>query len=316
MQPYNHFTLDERENLRIKLQEGKSLREIALELNRNVSSISRELKRNGKKNGGYNAWWGCSLYLWRRKRCKRMLRIENDTELAEFISKKLNQYWSPETITVKWKQLHPGSKLSYSTIYTALKKNKIKGCSERGHLLRQGRLKFCRNATNPIHPEHNIKEWPDIIKSRGRIGDWEGDTIRGGVGKGYIVTCVDRKSRYLALELLPIRTAPETKEAVCNALSGLPVHSLTLDNGTEFAEFKGIEKALNATVYFADPHSPWQRGSNENMNGFLRFFFPKGSDFRLLSRERLKEVADLLNNRPRKCLGWLSPSDFLSKCCT
>jgi len=118
------------------------------------------------------------------------------------------------------------------------------------------------------------------------------------------------------MALLPIRTAPETKEAVCKALSGLPVHSLTLDNGTEFAEFKGIEKALNTVVYFADPHSPWQRGSNENTNGLLRFFFPKGSDFRQITQERLHEVADLLNNKPRKCLGWLSPADFFAKCCT
>ena len=316
MQSYIHFTLVERENLRIKLLEGNSLRQIAQALNRNVSSISRELKRHGKKDGSYNAWWGCSLYLWRRKNCRKKFRINNDLELTEFISSRLNKYWSPETITVKWKELHPNAKLSHSTIYAALKSNRLAGYSERTHLLRHGRLKFCRNANNPIHPEHNIREWPEIIKCRDRLGDWEGDTIRGGVGKGYIVTCVDRKSRYLAMSLLPFRTAPETKVAVCEALSGLPVHSLTLDNGTEFADFKGIEKALNIVVYFADPHTPWQRGSNENMNGLLRFFFPKGSDLRQVTQERLNEVADLLNSRPRKCLGWLTPSDFLAKCCT
>ena len=211
--------------------------------------------------------------------------------------------------------MHPEAKLSHSTIYSALKSKRISGCSERTHLLRRGRIKF-HNRMRPFYPDHTIHEWPESIKNRERIGDWEGDTIRGGVGKGYIVTCVDRKSRYLAMALLPIRTAPETREAVCKALSGHPVHSLTLDNGTEFTDFRGMEKMLDAVVYFADPHSPWQRGSNENMNGLLRFFFPKGSDFRQITQERLNEVAALINNRPRKCLGWLSPADFLAKCCT
>ncbi len=315
MQPYNHFTLVERENLRIKLQEGKSLRQIARELNRNVSSVSRELKRNGKKDGSVNAWWGCSLYMWRRKRCRKKFRINKDIELDEFIKDKLNKYWSPEIITVKWKELHPDAKLSHSTIYAALRSKRIKGYSERTHLQRRGRLRFC-NRIRPYNPTHTIHDWPEVIRRRDRIGDWEGDTIRGGVGKGYIVTCVDRKSRYLAMELLPVRTAPETNEAVCKALAGLPIHSLTLDNGTEFTDFKGMEKMLKAVIYFADPRSPWQRGSNENINGLLRFFFPKGSDFRQITQERLNEVADLLNSRPRKCLGWLSPADFLAKCCT
>ena len=96
----------------------------------------------------------------------------------------------------------------------------------------------------------------------------------------------------------------------------MPIHTITLDNGSEFADFKGIEQDLNTTIYFADPHSPWQRGLNENTNDILRFFFPKGCDFRSVSRQRLDEVETLLNNRPRKCLGWLSPIEFLSKCCT
>ncbi len=317
MQSYHHFTLSERENLRIKLSEKKSLREIAKELCRNVSSISRELKRNSGPKGTYNAWYGNCAYLHRRKNCRRTLRILSDPALEEFITSKLNRYWSPEQIVLQWKKEHPCAKLSHSTIYSALKRKSLSGYSERTHLLRRGRRKFKKGNVNPVKPERTISDWPDEIKLRSRTGDWEGDTIRGGVGKGYIVTCVDRKSRYLAMALLPkTRIATETTKAVCSALSGLPVHSLTFDNGTEFADYKNIEKSLHSPVFFADPHSPWQRGTNENTNGLLRFFFPKGSDFRQITQDRLDEVADLLNTRPRKCLDGLSPADFLAKCCT
>jgi IS30 family transposase len=312
MQSYTHLTLVEREDLRILREKGKSLREIAQELGRNVSTISRELKRNGRKDGGYTAWWGCSLYLYRRKNCRKKRRIDEDHALKEFICKGLKRYWSPELITVMWKRKHPDAKLSHSTIYAALKKKQLKGLSERDHLLRRGIRKYCRNAINVVKPEHSIHDWPQVIRERGRIGDWEGDTIRGGIGKGYIYTCIDRKSRYLTLSLMPgKRTAVETREAVAKAMKGLPVQSLTLDNGTEFADHKGISQDLNATVYFADPHSPWQRGSNEHINGVLRFFFPKGSDFRKLTQQQVDEVAHLLNSKPLKCLGWLSPLQVL-----
>lgn len=312
MQSYTHLTQPEREDLRVLFEKGKSLRQIARELGRNVSTISRELKRNGKKGGGYNAHWGYSKYRERRKRCRRKYRISKDRALRAFIRKGLKKYWSPELITTLWKRKHPSAKLSHSTIYAALKANRLQGFTERTHLLRRGIRKYCRNAINTVKPEHSIHEWTDIIKGRDRIGDWEGDTIRGGIGKGYIFTCIDRKSRYLTLSLMTgTRTAKVTRKAVAKALQGLPVHSLTLDNGTEFADHKGMSQDLNATIYFADPHSPWQRGSNEHINGVLRFFFPKGSDFRELTQEKLDEVAYLLNTKPRKCLGWLTPLQVL-----
>jgi Transposase and inactivated derivatives, IS30 family len=154
-----------------------------------------------------------------------------------------------------------------------------------------------------------IRNRPDAVNRRDRIGDWEGDTIYGAIGKGYLVTCVDRKSRYFAAALLSKRSEQQMREALKEALRGLPVYTLSLDNGSEFAEYKEIEKDLGATVYFADPHSPWQRGSNENINGLVRFFFPKGADFKAVAQEELYRVIELINERPRKCLGWLSPKD-------
>ena len=320
MQSYIHFTLSERENLRILLEQGKGIRQIARELGRSPSTVCREIKRNGKKDGSYNAWWGTSLYLGRRKRCRRHYRLQDDPVLEAFVVKKLNCFWSPEMIVVKWKQENPSAKLSSSTIYAALRKKRLPGCSEREHLLRRGKRRF-KNAgntgLNPVNPDHNIREWTEEIRSRSRFGDWECDTIRGGLGKGYLVTCVDRMSRYVALGLLPgKRSKAETTQAICRALDNLPVRSLTMDNGTEFADHRQIAQRLDTTVYFADPGCPWQRGSNENANGLLRFFFPKGCDLRNVTKEELEHVESLLNNRPRKCLGWLSPVDFLARCCT
>ena len=320
MRSYTHFTLTERESLRILLEQGLSYRKIAEQLGRNVSRISREMKRNGKKDGSLNAWWGTSLYLGRRKKCRRTLRLSNDPELKNYVEEKLAQFWSPEIIVVKWKQQHPQAKLSASTIYRALKTKQLDGYSEQKHLRQRGKRKFVSSGTkgmNPVKPEHLIDEWTQEIIQRLRIGDWEGDTIRGKAGQGCLFTAIDRRSRYIKLGLIPgKRTKEATAEAVCEALMDQPVCSLTLDNGLEFADHRKFAQKLNTIVYFSHPSSPWERGSNENANGLLRFFFPKGCDFRSVSRQRLDEVETLLNNRPRKCLGWLSPIEFLSKCCT
>ena len=138
----------------------------------------------------------------------------------------------------------------------------------------------------------------------------------GGVGRGALVSAVDRKSRYLALKAIEKKTAAETEKAVCQILGSMTVNSLTMDNGSEFANFKSIEKKLGITVFFADPHSPWQRGSIENINGLIRWFFPKGYDFRQVSQQEVKWVEDIINNRPRKCLNWLTPLQVLHSCCT
>lgn len=315
MQPYNHFTLIERESLRILITEGKSLRQIAKELGRSPSSISRELLRNKNKDGSYNAWRATTLYISRRKDSKRRYLLESNEDLREWVIEGLSKYWSPEIITQRWKIANPDSKLSHNTIYAAIKNGRIDGINKKTHLRRKGRRKNSHKSAT-IHPEHSIHERLAIAEQRGRFGDWEGDTVYGAIGKGLIVTCVDRKSRYLAASLLKSRAVNDTKEAVKYALKGLPVKSITLDNGSEFAAFRELEQELGAPIYFADPHSPWQRGSNENINDLIRFFFPKGTNFHKVDQETLDLTLNLINNRPRKCLGWLSPVEFLAKCCT
>ena len=163
-----------------------------------------------------------------------------------------------------------------------------------------------------IHPNRLIRNWPDEIKTRSKIGDWEGDTITGTIGSGLITTLVDRKSRYLLAGKVKSKHAAVQREMMEMLLKDQKVESISLDNGVEFAEHETIEKSLQTKVYFADPHCPWQRGSNENINGLLRFFFPRSSNFREITQERVDEVVKLINGRPRKCLGWLTPEEIYS----
>uniref|UniRef100_S0DGK3 Putative transposase n=1 Tax=termite gut metagenome TaxID=433724 RepID=S0DGK3_9ZZZZ len=196
-----------------------------------------------------------------------------------------------------------------------MKQKRLPGYSERKHLRRRGILKYRRGDNRPIHPERTIHERPELIDTRVRIGDWEGDTVLGGPGKGGLVTAIKRRSRYLEMGLIANKEASTAEQVMCNMLAGtVPVLSVTLDNGSEFANFRQIEQTLEAPIYFADPHSPWQRESNENVNGLIRFFFPKGTDFRAVSHEQVERVLHLINHRPRKCLGWLFPIEFLNCC--
>ena len=314
MQPYQHFTLTERESLSEKLKEGKSFRQIAKEMGRNVSSISREYNRNRNKDGTYHPWRATVLYMCRRKLCVRQPRLANE-KIKSFVISGLKQFWSPEIISERWKMEHPDVTLAPATIYRSLERNQLLGFSKKTHLRRHGRRKNLHGYK--IHPVHTIHDRPDLIEKRRRLGDLEGDTVYGGIAKGCLVTLVDRTSRYLYAALSETRGSKVIEDAFKYALRDFKPQSITLDNGSEFAGFLQIEKNHNTTVYFADPHSPWQRGTNENINDLVRFFFPKGTNFHAVSEESLQRVLLLINNRPRKCLGWLSPLEFASnKCCT
>ena len=319
MLSYKHFTLDERIFLQELLAQGYSFRKIAEFLGKNVSSVSREVRRNRTKHKPrkpsnnpyqYHAWRAQTLYVMRR-RAKPPTALSPDTPAWDYIVTGLKQYWSPEAICGRWSLEHPDEKpIHFSTIYRYLKASRFSGVSRKEHLRRRGKRRQTRNANyNSIQPERIIPEWPQEIRERVRIGDWEGDTIYGGIGKGLLVTLVDRRSGALAAGLLQSRNAQETGRVIVKTLRSLPTHSLSLDNGSEFSEFKKIEDALHAPVYFAEPHKPWQRGTNENTNGILRFFFPKGYDFHKLTDEELQKVVALINNRPRKRLGWRTPNE-------
>ena len=321
MKSYTHFTLSERNYLQQLLSEGKSFRKIAEILGRSPSSISREVKRNfSKKKKRYNAWRATTLYIIRRRKCVRKPAIIPGSELYYQIIDCLNQYWSPELTSVYCK--NNGTPISFSTIYNAIKSGLFSGITPKTHLRRRGKKKHAKHGNHAtIHPEHTIHDRPSIVNERLRLGDWEGDTVCGAKNKSCLVTQVDRKSRLLTAAISPNHTMEEVRKATKRAFElleiSMPIYTITLDNGSEFADFKGIEEDLQTTIYFADPHSPWQRGLNENTNDILRFFFPKGTDFSLVSEDELLRVVRLINTRPRKCLDYLSPIDFISKkCCT
>ena len=319
MMSYTHFTLNERKYLQELLSEGYSFRKIAEFSGRNVSSVSREVKRNHsehpkKKSNNkfrYNSWRAQTFYTIRR-RSHKQFRLNPKTEEWDYITEKLELFWSPEEICERWKLDNPDKAIfSTSTIYRSIKSGRFKGITRKTHLRRRGKFMLPRNSNyNSIQPERIIPDWPEEIRNRERLGDWEGDTVYGGIGKGLLVTMVDRKSRFLCAALLPKREAELTRKVIVSMMKEHPVKSISLDNGSEFADFHAIEKELQTQVYFAEPHKPWQRGTNENTNDILRFFFPKGFDFRSISKDDLDFVVGLINNRPRKCLGWHTPAEI------
>lgn len=309
---YNHLTLEERTCLALLHEEGMGIRAIAKILSRSPSTISRELKRGKTAAGGYSPYYSYSMAIHRRRQAKKST-LGLDPEKKNYVIEKLQLFWSPETIANRWAMEHPGSKISTSTIYRYIKRGWLPGISRKKHLRRRGKRRVHRNSNyNTIHPQRIIPEWPDEIRNRTRIGDWEGDTVQGARGKGCIATLVDRKSGFLCAWIVHSKEAGPTRQALLRALEGRPVQSLSLDNGAEFAEFLELEKQLNAPIYFAEPHKPWQRGCNENANGLLRFFFPKGYDFTQVSQDELQDVLELINSRPRKRLGWRSPLEIFS----
>ena len=315
MQSYHHFTLEERVCLYLMLKEGKSQAEIAQVLQKNKSSISRELKRNRFENGNYQALAASMQYKHRRKNCRRKPRLA-DKDARKFVQDGLDKYWSPEIISQRWGMEHPNTSLCYSTIYRALREKTLSGYTRKTHLRRRGKRKNVHK-TKVVHPVHTIHDRPEIVDQRTRLGDMEGDTVYGGINKGVALTVIDRTSRMLYAALCQSRDSELMEKAFMKAFGDTIVNSITLDNGSEFARFTDIEKNHHTTVYFADPHSPWQRGSNENINDVLRFFYPKGTDFNAVDEVEFRQVISLINNRPRKCLGWLSPVEFISnKCCT
>ena len=324
MSSYKHFTLEERKYLQKLLSEGYGIRKAAHALGRAPSSVSREIKRNAAKyrphKGSdnkyrYHHWRAQNLYM-RRRREQHRQALKPGSEEWNFIVEGLNRFWSPEAICGRWHMEFPDrKKLSVSTIYRYIRLKKFPKITAKKNLRRHGKRIQTRNANyNSIQPDRIIPDRPEEITNRSRVGDWEGDTVYGGIGKGFLVTLVDRKTRRLRMGLLKNRTAEETKDVLIQLLQDLPVESISLDNGSEFAEFHQIEERLKTLVYFAEPHKPWQRGTNENTNDIIRFFFPKGFDFRTVSHEDIQHVEDLINNRPRKCLNWKSPTEFWLEC--
>jgi IS30 family transposase len=313
---YKHLRPEEREVISQMLAAGASRKSIAEQLGRDRSTISRELRRNGVP-GMYLAVDAQQVAVQRRRKgrakCRKLKRPENLT----YVQERLRQCWSPDQIAGRSRQEFPENPertVSHETIYTWLA-----GDDHRRrwlvYLRHYPRKK--RRPKSPGRTDRALAKRSAIINERGRYGDWEGDTIVGsGRHGGALVSMVERKSGYVALLPVPSKHAEKVRRAMCGRLQQLPPelrHSMTLDNGSEFAEYELLENALDMEVFFTDPHAPWQRGTNENTNGLARQFFPKGTDFNQVSRYKVARAENLLNDRPRKRLNYQTPNEVLAQ---
>jgi IS30 family transposase len=298
---------------------GNSPAAIAKLLHRHPTSVRRELRRNGFK-GLYCAVHAQQLVERRRRegraQCRKLARPEN----REYVEQRLRKCWSPEQIAGRSKRdfpTDPRRKLSRQTIYTWLAHDDHR---RRWIVFLRHHKRRRRHARSPGRADRALQKRPAIINERGRYGDWEGDTIVGsGRHGGALISLVERKSGYLVLLPVANRKADLVRRSICGRLVQLPGElrqSMTFDNGSEFAEYAALEKALELQVFFTDPHAPWQRGTDENTNGLVRQFFPKGTNLALVSRYRVGKAEQLLNDRPRKRLHFQTPSEvFHAECC-
>jgi len=320
--------LGQEERIRIadSLIHKKSIRDIAEALGRSPSTISREVERNfDGKVGRYNPYAAEALAQMRLARPKtpKVLAIP---PLMKYIEDGLKNQWSPEQISNRLKYDYPDStvmRISTETIYQAIyiqAKGRLK--LEITRVLRSGRVYRKAQGSDRTgcprfrEPMVMISERPPEIEDRAIPGHWEGDLITGAKNQSAIGTLVERTTSYLSLCHLPDgHTALNVQQAVIDEVRNMPNElrkSLTWDQGAELALHKQITIATNLSVYFCDPRSPWQRGSNENTNGLLRQYFPKSTDLSIHPRAELVRVARLLNNRPRKKLGWHTPTEAMN----
>ena len=312
MRSFKHFTLEDRELLQEMLRQGKKQTEIAMALHKSQSSVSREIHRVCDGTCPYLPIQAQRNYEHARKRSVRAKRLKSP-EILHDVCKKLKKKWSPEIIANA--QNTPELRVSSSTIYRTLKRKEIPGLTEANTLRRRGKRKYCRGGGKTIQAGRSIHLRDEAVNQRQRIGDWEGDTVLGAIGKGLLITLIDRKSRFLMMATVPSKHAELVKEGVVKLLKKRISHTITFDNGAEFAEYEAIEKETKALVYFADTHSPWQRGSNENVNGLIRWYFPKGTDFTKVTEAEVKMVCEEINHRPRKLLDWSTPAEVFKKIC-
>ncbi len=325
MKTFNHLSLREREIISKMCAQEETLQSIGRVLSRPASTISRDLSKNNMSRETYWALDADFHAYSRAEKPKKPRKIENNKILKAYIHKKILLSWSPEQIANTLRVAYPKDmtmRVSHETIYTYLY------CLPRGelkkelmnHLRRERKERQKRSGTyqtrGQIPDLVSISERPAEVANRTIPGHWEGDLIVGKGHKSAIGTLVERTTRTVILVPLKAKDAVSVRRAFEKELKSLPRQmkiSMTYDRGREMSEHKLFTKRTKMQVYFADPYSPWQRGTNENTNGLIRQYFPKGTDLSLHSRAEIKKVQRLLNGRPRKVLGWQTPYEVFTK---
>lgn len=318
---YTHFTREERIRLAALKQAELSNKEIARELQRDVATIGRELKRNcSPEKGRYLPGRAQELKNLRRTQANQQFRkITPDSALEKYIVGRLKKYWSPEQIAgrMKRKKLFKTT-VVHETIYRYIYHNK----PELKKYLRCTKGKYRRRYGTKIREKQReeakkkrIDERPAIVETRQRIGDWEGDTIVGGEKTTHILTHVERRSGLLLADKASDTTAPNIRRLTIQRFNKLPKkkrQTITYDNGVQFSEYETTERDLNISIYFAHPYHSWERGTNENTNGLIRYFLPKKSLFKNVTQQKLDRIVKLINTRPRKRHNYATPEEVFS----
>jgi len=314
----------EREEISRGLGAGESLRHIAVRLGRSASTVSREVAANGGRRR-YRAWLA-EASAERRARRPRVAKLARNRRLRREVERLLADRWSPQQIAARLRHDHPDDQemwVSHETIYQSLfvqgrgaLRAELTRCLRSGRARRRS-ARRTTTAGGHIADMVLISERPAEVEDRAVPGHWEGDLIIGKDRHSAIGTLVERQTRYVLLFALPHgRTAEAVRTAIAERILSLPEQlrrSLTWDRGKEMAGHVQFTIDTGVAVYFCDPHSPWQRGSNENTNGLLRQYFPKGTDLSVHDQAHLDDVARQLNGRPRQTLGWMKPSEALAK---
>lgn len=320
----NALTVAEREEIARGLAVGSSIRQLARELGRAPSTICREVSRNGGARR-YRPSLAEERALMRALRPKPC-RLASYPELCALVADRLENRWSPQQVSGWLKATHPGRRemqLSHETIYRSLfvqargvlKKDLLVHLRSR-RVMRRGKMATTAGQTRgQIIGAVSIRERPAEIEDRAVPGHWEGDLL-SGARNSHIATLVERRSRFVMLVRVGGKDSESVVDALVRQVRRLPeglMASLTWDRGTELAYHRRFTLATDVAVYFCDPQSPWQRGSNENTNGLLRQYFPRGMNLSSLTQEHLDAVALSLNTRPRKTLGYRTPADTLNE---
>jgi IS30 family transposase len=316
------LSLSEREEIHVGLAGGESFSGIARRLSRSVSTVSREVNANGgrdryRPSKAHRRAFGMA-------RRPKTPKLAGHPPLRAVVEEWLEEWWSPEQIAHRLRCEFPNDPMmwvSHETIYQAIYvqgrgslRRELARCLRSGRAARRPRNRLSRRGQIPDMVL--ISDRPAEVEDRAVPGHWEGDLLIGQNNKSAIATLVERSTRYVMLAKIDDHTATTVREAIASQITALPAHlrrSVTWDRDREMSEHVQFTVDTDVAVYFCDPHSPWQRGSNENTNGLLRQYFPKGTDLSIHSQDDLDRAAASLNNRPRETLGWLKPSEKLTE---
>jgi IS30 family transposase len=325
---YKHFMVEEREKIQEMLWQKASIRAIAGALNRSPSSVSREVNRNrdALKRRFYIPRTAHERALEKRKNRGRKDRLKNSI-IRDYVLDHLKNYgWSPEQIAGRMSEEIPGQSISYEAIYQyvyaqvhrngwgELRRNckDLRPCLKRRHKRRQ-KKGMRKSQKISRFSGYSIEKRPVAVDLRMRIGDWETDSIASKNNEPGLNSLLERKSGLVLLTKVLDKTAEATAEVILKRVFGLPFYTLTMDNGSENQKWQEIEMRTDARCFYAHSYASWERGSNENANGLVRWYFPKKTDFSQVADEEVARVEYALNTRPRKRLGWKTPLEVFSE---